>query len=179
MRGDDYSSPGFYFVTVSTQDRACILGEVVGDTVLLRAAGRAAAEIWQELPTRFSMLALDAFVVMPNHMHGIIQIGSPYDEGAQQAAPLRGAPALPEIMRAYKSISAIAINRLLNQNGSRVWQRNYYEHVIRGEVELRNVREYVQQNPRRWALDRENPAAVLVSYAETPWRAPGPENAGR
>lgn len=171
LRDFDYSSPGFYFVTVCAENRACVFGEIFGGKVVLGNAGQLVAESWQRLPLRFPAITMDGFVVMPNHLHGIVQILQPSERWAQQAAPLRTAPALGQVMRAFKSTSAIAIKKLLGRPGRRVWQRAYYEHVIRNEDDLKNVREYIQQNPLRWALDRDNPAATLIGHSKTPWLA--------
>lgn len=138
---------GSYFVTICIHERRCLLGKVVGETVESSVAGQIVEAEWQVLPTRFQGLELDAMVVMPNHLHGILVLG-------QQCG---SAASLGDILRAFKSVSALRINRALNRTGA-VWQRNYFEHVIRGEGDLNAVREYIVNNPLKWALDRENPA---------------------
>jgi REP element-mobilizing transposase RayT len=107
-------------------------------------------------------MELDAFVVMPNHVHGIaVFVGAglalPEENGAASSAPTLG-----DVVRAFKSLSAIHVNRLLRRSGP-LWQRNYYEHVIRNERELDKIREYIATNPLRWALDRENPQLSRVA----------------
>lgn len=164
LRNYDYSSPGFYLVTVCIQKRECLLGEIVANVVRLTGAGQVVAAIWQELPSRFPSLTADSFVIMPNHIHGILHLGQADIFRAQQAAPLRPGPSLPAVVRAFKSQSAVSVNRLRQRSAVPVWQRNYYEHVIRGERDLEKIREYISQNPLRWSFDRENPA-----------RAPGAE----
>ncbi len=125
-------------------------------------------QIWSNLPSRFPSIELDAFVVMPNHIHGIVTIVEngvvvPAEEGAASSAPTVG-----DIMRVFKSISAIHVNRILSRTGRPLWQRNYYEHVIRDEKELNRVRQYTVDNPAKWALDRENPDATGME-PEQPW----------
>lgn len=170
LKGHDYAEAGAYFVTVCTQGRTWMFGEVVGDSVVLNDAGRSVQDVWNGLPSRFPTIALDAFVVMPNHVHGIVVIRDS-DEGAASSAPTPhdGVPgpvgaglALPDrlgdIVRAFKSLSAITVNRLLSRSGQPLWQRNYYERVIRSDAELDRVRAYIANNPARWATDPENPA---------------------
>jgi putative transposase len=165
LKGYDYAQAGAYFVTICTHDRACLLGEAVGEEVRLSDAGSIVQEAWQALPGRFSGMELDAFVVMPNHVHGIATfvgagLALPGEKGAASSAPTLG-----DVVRAFKSLSAIHVNRLLRRSGP-LWQRNYYEHVIRNERELDKIREYIATNPLRWALDRENPQRTGCSAEE-------------
>ncbi len=104
------------------------------------------------MPLRFALIELDAFVVMPNHVHGIIVIS----QGAASSAPTLGL-----IMRAFKSISAVACNRELVRADVPFWQRNYYERIIRDADDLNRIRQYIADNPARWAEDPENPANYL------------------
>ena len=129
----------------------------------LNDAGQAAQAEWVQLPERFQFIELDEFVIMPNHLHGIILVGAglaPPDGGAPNRGAASSAPTLGNILRAFKSISAIAVNRLLGRSGRSLWQRNYYEHIVRNENELAHIREYIANNPAQWALDRENPNYV-------------------
>jgi REP element-mobilizing transposase RayT len=98
---------------------------------------------------------LDTFVVMPNHVHGIIVLTEPAGAGLKPAPTKK--PPLSEIIRAFKTFSSRRINALRDMPGISTWQRNYYEHVIRDEDVLSRVREYIATNPLRWELDRENP----------------------
>ncbi len=114
-------------------------------------------EEWAALPERFSTIEMDGFVVMPNHLHGIIVIKP---VGALLAAPrVRSVPTVGDIVRAFKSISAITGNQMLGTPGQAFWQRNYYEHIIRDDQELAYIREYVALNPSQWDTDEENPEA--------------------
>jgi len=170
LREYDYSSVGAYFVTICTHGRACLLGEVKDGEMRLNEAGRMVSEGWLKLPDKFPAVALDEYMIMPNHFHGIICIvGAPLaapdfelrylnrgaeitNQGAASSAPTFGS-----IMRVFKSMSAIDVNRLLDRSGVPVWQRNYYERVIRDERELDAARKYILENPIKWDLDRENP----------------------
>ncbi|MHB8412747.1 MAG: transposase [Candidatus Acidiferrales bacterium] len=128
-------------------------------------AGEAVWNVWRELPVRFPAIELDAFVVMPNHVHGILFLCPPGVSGAASSAPTKTAataPALGLILRAFKSLSAAAVNRALNQRGQSVWQRNYYEHIVRSSKDLDAVRLYIAQNPMQWLNDRENPEARQI-----------------
>ena len=180
LKGYDYAQPGAYFVTIVTQDRACLFGAVADEEMQLNNAGQIAKAAWDELPARFPSVRLDAFIVMPNHVHGIIMVGAqfiapqktpPTNVGAQFIVPPDGfgtatinqgainrAPTLGEMVRAYKAAST----RLIRQAGTPdfAWQRNYYEHVIRDEESLSRMRQYILNNPVRWEFDRENPAAT-------------------
>ena len=163
LRGYDYSLPGSYFVTICTHGRECLLGDVVDDKMRLNEAGNIVANCWKDLPDHYPHTELDEFVVMPNHIHGIIVI---VDNGKVQGfnpqrAGYKPAPTsehtLSEVVRGFKTFSARRINQLLDRTGSPVWQRNYYEHVIRDENTLAAVREYIVNNPAKWAKDTDNP----------------------
>ncbi len=162
LRDYDYRQPGFYFVTLCVCNRMCLLGEVVDGAVRVSDAGECVEKVWSGLPGHYANVSLDSFVVMPNHVHGIIQL---IDVGAGLVTGLKPATTgvthgLPEIVRAFKTFSARPINSLRRMPCAPVWQRNYYERVIRNEAELLRVREYIASNPLQWALDAENPANV-------------------
>ncbi len=168
LPGYDYSQEGGYFVTIVTHGRYLLFG----DTSLKECASKT----WEELPMRFLQVALDTFVVMPNHFHGIVIIkGGTAEDGISvraihelpllqphKVSPLptraeRRRMLLPKIIGYFKMNSAKRINHLRNTSGTPVWQRNYYEHIIRSEGELARIREYIQNNPMHWELDKENP----------------------
>ena len=172
----DYSSAGAYFVTVCTHDRECLFGNVANEEMILNDAGQMILVQWFELPKRFANIALDRSVVMPNHVHGVIFIiANEYDKpvgaplvGAQngvdktQRAGTRPAPTLGEIVGAFKSITTNRYIDGVKQHDwlpfpGKLWQRNYFERVIRDEDELNRTREYIQYNPVKWADDEDNP----------------------
>jgi REP element-mobilizing transposase RayT len=163
LKGYDYSGSGAYFVTICTQNRACLFGAVRNGAVELNQVGEIAESAWNELPARFLSVGLDAFVVMPNHVHGIIIVGAqfiapPNVLGKSKQAVMNPAPTLGEMVRVYKAVSTRFIRQTGIQNFA--WQRNYYEHVIRSEEALHRIRQYIVDNPARWEFDRENPNAT-------------------
>jgi REP element-mobilizing transposase RayT len=173
LKGYDYTSPGAYFVTVCVEDGECVLGDVIDGEMELSAWGEIVAECWQEIPDHFPHAALDAFVVMPNHVHGIIVIteaptprpgvpdGTP-DVGATHASPLPRGPvpgSIGAIVGSFKSGATKQINEHRALPGGQVWQRNYYDHIIRDPASLDRLREYIATNPARWELDQLHPDA--------------------
>src|SRR4030042_7139704 len=133
----DYSSAGAYFVTIGTKNRECLFGEVSDGQIVLIDAGRVADKCWYDIAAHFSHVELDACIIMPNHVHGIITIvgaGLALPKSNQGAAS--SAPTLGDIIRVFKSISSIKVNGILGRTGISLWQRNYYEHIIRNDVEL-------------------------------------------
>jgi putative transposase len=152
LQGYDYAQAGAYFVTICVYNRECLLSEIVDGETQLTEIGRIVVKTWDNLLSRFSCIELDMFVAMPNHVPGIIVIVDS-SQGAASSAPTLG-----RIVRAFKSLSAVACNRVLDRAGVPFWQRNYYEHVIRDEDDLDRVRQYIVENPGRWAEDPENPA---------------------
>jgi REP element-mobilizing transposase RayT len=150
---------------------------VIDGEMGLNEAGRVVQHVWDGLPTHYPGVELDAFVVMPNHVHGIVVLGlgGTIHDGALRAglkpaptgpdgaslddggAAVRRRHALPEIVRAFKTFTARRINEIRGTPGVVVWQRNYYEHIVRNEESLTRGRQYIADNPARWATDRENP----------------------
>jgi putative transposase len=165
LKGYDYAQAGAYFITICAQDRECLFGDVVDVAVILSSPGRIIWEAWCELPEHYQHVQLNAFVVMPNHVHGIIMLCcDSVEAGLKPAATIRHA--LPEVVRAFKTFSSRRINTWRQTPGTPVWQRNYYEHVIRSERDLEKIQEYVATNHLKWALDRENPHKVGHSPLE-------------
>jgi putative transposase len=164
LRDYDYARAGAYFVTTCVQGRKCLFGEIIDGKIRLSEFGRVAWECWDTMPEHFRHVRLDVFVVMPNHVHGILFITS---VGATHASPKMSNaltnPAGPKqrslgvIVGSFKSAATKRVNALRGTPGMRVWQRNYYEHVIRDEEDLRELREYIVNNPLRWELDQLHP----------------------
>jgi putative transposase len=171
----DYSLPGAYFITVCTQNRLSWFGDVVDGAMFRNDVGFMVEKWWYELSNKFCQIELDAFVVMPNHVHGIIFItderrthrcaptGIPTPVGAdlcvRPKSDLR--PSLGKIVQWFKTMTTNRYIAGVKQTGwhpfpGKLWQRNYYEHVIRSEESLNSIREYITTNPLRWHLDREN-----------------------
>jgi REP element-mobilizing transposase RayT len=214
LKGYDYSQAGAYFVTICTQGRACLFGEVVDGEMRLNDAGRMVVAEWERLPALFPNVVLDAFVVMPNHIHGIVILTDPADDATDGATAIGAtiggattggattrvapttarddatpvgaglvpapstpalstpAPTLGDVIGAFKSRVTVEYIRGVKTFGwtpfdRRLWQRNYYEHIIRNEETLNCIRRYIAENPIRWAFDRENPFAVEIESEET------------
>jgi putative transposase len=147
----DYSRIDFYFVTLCVEKRECLLGAVVDRRVQLSREGQTASWAWESLPKHYPHLRLDAFVVMPNHIHGILELRELDLRDGQRRH------GLPEIVRAFKSFSARRINRHRGTPGAPVWQRNYHDRILRDEGDLEPVRRYILENPAKWQEDPENP----------------------
>jgi len=133
----------------------CLFGDVTAGKMQLNDAGKIVQAVWGDLPNHYERLELDAFIVMPNHVHGIVVI---------VGAGLKPGPAkhgLPEIVRGFKTFSSRRINEMRETPGVAVWQRNYHEHIIRNHESLDRLREYIANNPMQWALDRENPTQAI------------------
>ena len=143
----DYASPGGYFITICTRNRSCLLGEVIDGRMHSYETGRIVRTCWLDLPNHYPGVVLDTFVVMPNHIHGLFFI---------EERPLSD-HALPEIIRAFKSFSARRANEACHTQGRSLWQRGYFDRIIRGTISLEKTREYISNNPLRWHLDRNNP----------------------
>jgi putative transposase len=172
LRDYDYSQIGAYFVTICAHNGECLFGDIVSGEMLTNAAGQVVQATWEMLPSHYSGVTSDAFV--KNHIHGIIVIdwvpnysgvgaqfiAPPSRTGASGGAMNRAptpdrAPTLGDIIRGFKARTTHCLHR--NLGVVRVWQRNYYEHVIRDHASLSRIREYITNNPLRWAFDRENP----------------------
>ena len=172
LRGYDYSQAGAYFVTIVCQGRVCLFGDVAGEEMQLNDAGGMVQQVWQDLPDRYSGINMDEFIVMPNHIHGVINfvhpVGAPL-VGAQGAsresnprATTRVAPTLGNVVGAFKSLTTVEYVRGVKSLGwpqfsGKLWQRNYFEHVLRSEDSLTKIRQYIRDNPLRWEFDKENP----------------------
>ncbi len=171
----DYSSPTAYFVTICTQDKRRLFGEVSGYAVVLNVVGKIVEKCWRDIPSHFASVELGPRVIMPNHLHGIIRLLPPEADGgrvakhlrrAQHAVPLRPEPArrfaamaansIPAIVRSFKSAATAAIRTSLRRPRLSVWQRGYHEHVIRDEDDFRNTCEYIRMNPARWEFDEDD-----------------------
>jgi len=168
LRGYDYTQAGAYFVTMVTYQRACLFGEIVEGEMCLNELGKISDECWRAIPDHFDHVGLGAYVIMPNHVHGIIlikedaqHVGATHAVGAQHAAPRRGLSinvkpgSLGAIVRSYKSAVSRRIGREYDIAG--IWQRNYHDRIIRNRRELDAVWRYIKANPANWAEDNQNP----------------------
>jgi REP element-mobilizing transposase RayT len=175
LPGFDYSSPRAYFVTIVTHHRAALFGRVVEGQTQRSALGSIADACWREIPDHFPHVELGSFVVMPNHIHGILTLhaittpnaigsdamASEPGRGTIYRAPTEGfgaprAGSVPTIVRSYKAAVTRAVGRVPGSLRP-IWQRNYYEHVIRDEADWDRARRYIEANPMNWEEDEENP----------------------
>ncbi|HEY8598013.1 MAG TPA: transposase [Thermomicrobiales bacterium] len=145
LPGYDYSRGGAYFVTICVQGRACSLGAVIDGEMRLSEQGEIVAGCWAAITDHFPKVVLDASVIMPNHLHGIVFLSD-----SQISA---GRPTLAKITGDFKSASARRINAQHGTAGS-FWQRGYYEHIVRNEHSLARLQTYIAENPQRWAMDQ-------------------------
>ena len=170
LQGYDYAQVGAYFITIVSHQRSCLFGTILDGEFIPNTGGRIVQFTWNALPAQFPGTGLDAFIVMPNHIHGIVHITERRRQsvGAQHAAPLlRTGFSRPYvqpgsfgvIVRSFKAAVTKRINEVRGTPKTPVWQRNYYEHVIRNEGSLQRIREYILNNPAQWDLDPENPEA--------------------
>ena len=160
LKDYDYSQAGAYYVTIDVQNRECLFGEIVNYEMVLNEAGKMIDEQWSVLSERFPNIEIDVYQVMPNHFHGIIVILAPI--GASLVDAQKKKPTLGDVVGAFKSITTHEyIEGVDKQNWpqfyKRLWQRNYYEHVVRDEADLNRIRDYIQSNPANWDKNEENP----------------------
>ncbi|HHT9132345.1 MAG TPA: transposase [Candidatus Tripitaka californicus] len=167
LKGYDYSQPGAYFVTICTKNRLQVLGKVADSETTLSEIGEVVNSVWLDLPRHYFNIEQDIFVIMPNHVHGIIFIVGAGFKPAPTNATKRHT--LSEVVRGFKTFSSRHINEMRATQGIPVWQRNYYEHVIRNEDELNCIREYIINNPLQWQFDRENPMRIQDKTYEKLW----------
>lgn len=189
LRDYDYSQAGAYFVTVCSYERECLFGWVAESEMVLNGFGEIVWAEWLRSAEIRKEIVLDEFVVMPNHIHGIIirndtvgatrwvaqnsdgggDVAADQQRAINQRATQRVAPTGPvtgsvgAIIGQFKSAVTKRINALRDNPGCPVWQRNYHERIIRNEREMVGIREYISNNPLQWGLDRENPVNISIS----------------
>ena len=151
LRWKDYREPGPYFITICTEGRVPLFGEVHDGVMRLNRLGELVHDQWHRLSAWNPWVQLDAFEVMPNHIHGIIGIGLDDQDGAGPR------PHLGTVVNRFKALTATAINEERGTPGAAVWQRGYYEHFIRNGRAWQAIREYILANPAAWGRDRDNP----------------------
>ncbi len=179
LKDHDYSTPGYYFVTICTKGRVEWFGEIKDGAMALNECGKIVCQCWNDLPNHYQNVALDKFVVMPNHCHGVVVIKNipvgnglkPFPtEGDLKPFPTKN-HGLSEIMRGFKTFSSRRINTV--GNGLKPfptaagphkfqWQKSFYDHIIRNEIDLNRIREYIVRNPLQWPNDRNHPSNLGV-----------------
>jgi REP element-mobilizing transposase RayT len=179
LKGYDYSQAGAYFVTIVAYQRECLFGEIVdgetpkGGVMVLNEFGRLIEKWWHQIPVHFPNVEILSFVIMPNHIHGIILItddgrgavSAPDDDGqiehtGGRTPPLRARkPSLGQVVAYFKYQSTKEMNKMGGTGTiTKFWQRNYFERIIRDEREMDRIHRYIESNPSQWADDDENPA---------------------
>jgi len=180
LKGWDYGSLGYYFITICTQNREYLFGNITNGNMALNDIGRIVEKCWQDIPAHFPHADLDEFIVMPNHFHGILvikgsvgaykhtpqrsdqsvqsraNIYSPLRKDISDGSTLRSpSKTVGSVIRGFK----IGVSQWVHKNTEifSVWQRNYYEHIVRNEKELDQTRQYIRDNPFAWPQDEENP----------------------
>ncbi|HEX3054259.1 MAG TPA: hypothetical protein VHP83_26625 [Aggregatilineaceae bacterium] len=147
----DFSQMSAYFVTVAVNRSEPVLGDVVNNNVWLTDTGQAVTQTWDSLPAALPGIIPDSFVIMPNHIHGVVFV-------PRQENPL---PALEAVLRAFKSLSTLACNGQLGRTGGRFWQHGFEYHLLHDEADLKRARQYITEDPARWDEDDYNPARVV------------------
>ena len=166
LGGHDYTQPGAYFVTICTHDRQCLFGDVIAGQMQLNKVGRIVCEEWRKTAEVREDVIIDEFVVMPNHVHGVLAlVGATRrvallsegtdGKGNQPKGPVRGS--IGAIVGQIKSVATKRINKLRGTPGALVWQRNYHDRIPRSDSALSAVREYIRRNPADWGADPDNP----------------------
>jgi len=167
LKNYDYSSSGYYFLTLCTYKHQCFFGEIKNQKMYLNQFGKIVQNVWKSLPDHHP-IKLDQFQIMPNHLHFIIQIrrtGAPWCaripkiESQTHAGAARSAPTLGNIIRLFKSTCTKKINRSIRAPRgapypARLWHRNYYEHIIHHPKSLIRIRQYILNNPQNWLTDK-------------------------
>ena len=183
----DYSQAGYYFVTLCIQSRVCLLGDIVNDNMIPNDAGKMIESSWRELPDHCDGLEIDSCQIMPNHLHGILVLADtsfphrtpapahirhrrgrplclPGSDPDSTGQPQRVVPtaSLSNVIGRFKSLTTSRYIDSVKHHqwsafGKKLWQRSFHDHVIRNDQDLGRVREYIQNNPLKWALDEDNP----------------------
>ncbi len=165
LKGYDYSSAGAYFVTVCTENRECLFGQALGEEIRISEMGVIGQAEWIRTPEIRNSVLIDEFILMPNHLHGILFLREWDDVGAHCNVPLlpdtpqieqfgkSTVNSIPTIIKLFKSTVTKQINELRGTPGQSVWRRNYFERVIRDEDELNGIRDYIIYNPLKWVDD--------------------------
>jgi putative transposase len=178
LTGYDYSRVGLYFVTLVVYQRENLFGAINTAEMELNEMGRMAVDSWTWLADQYPYVGLDQYCLMPNHFHGILVIkndgggasvpgkgdawsgagGAWSGTGGSRTAPTQGTPIKPlgRLIGAFKTVSTKKINLCRQTPAMVVWQRNYYEHIIRNEKDLERIRQYINNNPANWLNDEEN-----------------------
>jgi len=167
LKDYNYSSPGEYYVTICTKDKINLFGEIKNGEMVLSENGEIVERYWLEISKHFPFVELDVFQIMPNHLHGVIRIigyennvndnvATIHELSLREIMKKRRKMLIPKTIGWFKMNSAKEINSILGQKENPVWQKDYYEHIIRNGKELENILNYIHDNPANWENDEEN-----------------------
>ena len=154
----DYSSDNLYFITSCTKDKVCCFGEINNGNMILNEMGYIAEQQWQWLLNQYTYIESHAFVVMPNHIHGILEINGDARTGHDLSLPKPKIKSLSELISAYKTTTSKKIHLLDNNNFA--WQRSFYDHVIRNTKSYEKIFTYILNNPLNWDEDMFNEISI-------------------
>ncbi len=176
LKGYDYSQAGLYFITICVQDRKYLFGQIEDGVVVLNDAGKMAQNEWQKIPSRFTNVQLHEYIIMPNHFHAIMEIvgstlvvdqnahddGDDIDDekgGQSQGIAPTNTKTIGDIVGAFQSIVTVEYIRGVKRFGwqpfnAKLWQRNFYEHIIRDEQSCQRISNYIVNNPKNWKEDK-------------------------
>jgi REP element-mobilizing transposase RayT len=149
----DYSSHGYYFLTICTDNRIKYFGDVLNNKMILNNCGKIANDYWKNIPNIYAEIEIDQFIVMPNHVHGILIIKNGTGRCPVPTEETRYG-LISKIIGAYKSITTRKIQKI--SNNKFLWQRSFYDHVIRDDNDMLRIQQYIVNNPFKWLLDRNN-----------------------
>jgi len=169
----DYAQPNAYFVTICTVGRRCLFGSIIDSRMELNEVGRIVEEEWLRTIEIRREIVLDEYILMPNHLHGIVVIEHVSEAGGDRRSPLRESGpkrrSLSSFVGGFKAAATRRIHETQGVIGS-IWQRNYYEHIVRSEKSLEAIRAYIIGNPANWRSDRENPDVEVPSTTKDAWQ---------
>lgn len=150
LKDYDYSQDGYYFITICTKNKEHFFGDISNGEVSTNAIGKAVNLCWNDIPKHFPFVQLDEFIIMPNHIHGIIIINNVGNENLRSPSKI----SLSSIIKGFK----IGVTKWCNKNDHEYfeWQKSFYDHIIRDEKSLDNIREYIRNNPLKWETDKNN-----------------------
>ena len=153
----DYSNPWWYYVTVNTKNHIEYFEQISNGKVSLNELGLITKNRWEDIPEHFPNIELDYFVIMPNHLHGIIIINPTVETPERTSLPQK--ITLGQIINQFKG----SVKRWANKNNysNLSWQPRFYDHIIRNEKELYNIRKYIEQNPLKWDIEKNNPENIF------------------
>jgi putative transposase len=174
LKGYDYTQPGAYFITLVTYQRECLFDKISAGKMQPSATGMRVAYDWEHIPEHFPSASLDEWIIMPNHLHGIILLSTGEASADKIIGDLISLPAdasprhpigttsgsIGAILQNFKSITSRKINQAAGSPGAPLWQRNYYEHIIRNKQEWERISDYIRINPLRWEEDQIHPSAL-------------------